>query len=159
MKETARLTKAAKNLLEIEYRLIKRYLGYAVTNAAVDKNPGNGGTLTDLDYTEYTAAASIEEVITQEHIIAGMTAGNDDLSETSISTSASVDAKAKDWVLALRLVYGFTAGNTSGDGDGADVDSQEFAIAQTGTTGAADWSTDATAAIEALKAYLDVYNA
>lgn len=130
MKETARLTKAAKNLLEIEYRLIKRYLGYAVTNAAVDKDPGNSGVLSSTDYTEYTAAASFEtEVVTQANIIAGMTAGNDDLSETVLSTSASVDAKAKDWVLALRLVYGRTAGVQANDGNGTDVNSQEFDIA------------------------------
>jgi len=59
LKETARLTKAAKNLLEIEYRLIKRYLGYASNNAAVDDAPGNGGVLTSLDYTEYSSSGSL----------------------------------------------------------------------------------------------------
>jgi len=56
-------------------------------------------------------------------------------------------------------VYGRTAGVQANDGNGTDVNSQEYDIAETGATGAADWSTDATAAIVALKAYLDIYNA
>lgn len=74
-------------------------------------------------------------------------------------------SKAKAWVEKLTLVYGYTAGNKASDGDCTDatctngtVNSQEFDIIQTGSTGSADWVADATAKVQALKAYLDVYN-
>lgn len=85
--------------------------------------------------------------------------GNDDLDETAHGLTGTADAKGFTMIAKLRLVYGRAAGNEANDGDGASTDSQEFAIDQTGATGAADWVADATTAVEKLKAYLDLYNA
>jgi len=47
----------------------------------------------------------------------------------------------------MRLVYGRVAGVQANDGNGNDVNSQEYDMAETGATGAADWSADATTSV------------
>jgi len=74
--------------------------------------------------------------------------GNNDLDETLTGETGATAAAMQSWVDALRLVYGKVTGvgtqaNEANDGNGNDVDSQEWLAQQTGATGYADWVTDA----------------
>lgn len=62
------------------------------------------------------------------------------------------------------MVYGrvtgvSTANNTANDGDGSTTNSKEFDAQQTGSSGYADWVTDARTMVDNLQKYMDVYNA